>query len=96
MKIFSWPAVGIAFAVALLLFIVGGTAYEMKPDHWSEADIREMRAFRVSLLSDDQIRQLHADAIAEAARLKNIDRADQEKSEKDRTATAQRCADVVY
>jgi hypothetical protein len=96
MRFFSWQTLGISLAAALALLAAGGIVYEVKRDDWAKPELRTMREYRVSLMSDDQIRRLNADAVAEVDRLRTMDRETKERAQADRAASIQRCADVVY
>ncbi|MGY3578857.1 MULTISPECIES: hypothetical protein [unclassified Bradyrhizobium] len=95
-RLISWPALGIAVAVALVGFIGGGIVYQAKRDDWAAADLSEMRAYRVSQMSDEEIRKLRADALAEQENLKRYDKELRAKALQDIGAHQQRCDDLVY
>lgn len=86
----------ILVVVVLAAAICGGTFYWVKRDDWAEPDLRSMRAYRVSLMSDEQIRRIHAEAAADAIRYKAMDQDMREKAIKEVAASSQRCSDLVY
>ncbi|KWV58205.1 hypothetical protein AS156_35995 [Bradyrhizobium macuxiense] len=55
-----------------------------------------MRAYRVLLMSDEQIRQLRADAVTEEANLKHSDKEMRDRAWQAMGARQQRCNDLVY
>jgi hypothetical protein len=95
-RFLSWQSLGIALAVALFGSIGGAIFYEMKRDDWAEPELKAMRAHRVSLMTDEQIRKLNSDAITDAIRFKKIDQEAREKDIKETAASNQRCSDVIY
>ena len=82
--------------VTLIGAIGGAVFYEKKRDDWAAPDLKVMRAYRVSHMTDEQIRELNIDAVAEASRFKKMDQETREKAFKEAPASAQRCSDVVY
>ncbi|WFU54648.1 hypothetical protein QA639_34440 [Bradyrhizobium pachyrhizi] len=79
-RLFSWPALGVALAVGLAGLIGGDLLYQAKQDDWSIPELSAMRAYRVWLMSDEQIRQLRADAVTEEANLKRSDKVMRDKA----------------
>ncbi|MGL3210742.1 hypothetical protein [Bradyrhizobium sp. BR 1433] len=95
-RLFSWPALGVALAVGLAGLIGGDLLYQAKQDDWSIPELSAMRAYRVSLMSDEQIRQLRADAVTEEANLKRSDKVMRDKAWQEIGQRQQRCNDLVY
>ena len=95
-RLLSWQSFGIILATAAVCLIGGATFYDAKRHDWAEPNLKAMRTYRASLMTDEQIRKLNADAIADAARYKKIDLEMREKGFNETAASAQRCADIVY
>src|SRR5712664_36429 len=95
-RFLSWQSLGIALAVALVGAIGGSMFYEAKRDDWSAPDLNAMRKYRASQMSDEQLRTLHAEAVAQEANLKNYDREMRETAWRETSARNQRCSDTVY
>ncbi|MGY4460282.1 hypothetical protein [Bradyrhizobium sp. LB13.1] len=86
----------ILVAVVLAATICGGTFYWVKRDDRAEPDLRSMRAHRVSLMTDEEVRAIHAQAVTDAIRYKAMDQDMREKAFKEVAASAQLCSDFVY
>jgi hypothetical protein len=95
-RFFSWQFLVIVLAVGFIGSIGVAILYEVKRDDWTVPDMKAMRAYRGSLMSDDQIRKLNAEAIADANRYKKIDQEARQKEFQEIAATAQHCSDIVY
>lgn len=59
--------------IVVLAAAIGSAFYGIKRDDWAEPDLRSMRAYRLSLMTDEQIRTVHAQATADASRYKVMD-----------------------
>lgn len=84
------PAVAVASLAAVLV------VYEIKRDDWAEPDLKAMRSYRASALSDAELRRLHDKAVSDADDYKKIDQAGRTKEFQRIAATTERCKDFVY